>query len=69
MDGDGRGWSLPLKKLPKSSPSVRQCVRCNGFSPRQVNSIRKEAVVRARQTEMFAQRRPFVVAPKQSAAL
>jgi len=28
-----------------------------------VNSIGKEAIVRARQAEMFAQRRPFVVAP------
>ena len=34
-----------------------------------VNSIGKEAIVRARQAEMFAQRRPFVVAPKQAAAL
>jgi hypothetical protein len=31
-------------------------------------NLRKEAIVRARQAEMFAQRRPFVVAPKQAAA-
>jgi hypothetical protein len=34
-----------------------------------VNSIGKEAILRARQAEMFTQRRPFVVAPKQAAAL
>jgi len=33
------------------------------------HDLRKEAIVRARQAEMFAQRRPFVVAPKQAAAL
>ena len=39
------------------------------FAHGTVNSIGKEAIVRARQAEMFAQRRPFVVAPKQAAAL
>src|ERR1700693_3433985 len=33
------------------------------------NSIGKEAIPRARQAEMLAQGRPFVVAPKQAAAL
>src|SRR6266404_3138862 len=33
------------------------------------HSIGKEAILRARQAEMFAQRRPFVVALKQAAAL
>ena len=43
--------------------------RCNGFLAHgTVNSIGKEAIVRARQAEMFAQRRPFVVAPQQAAA-
>src|SRR5258707_11052063 len=43
--------------------------RDHGFSPRRVNSIGKEAILRARQAEMFAQRRPFVVAPKQATVL
>ena len=34
-----------------------------------VNSIGKEAILRARQAEMFAQRHPFVVAAKQAAML
>jgi hypothetical protein len=34
-----------------------------------VNSIGKEAIARAQQAEMFRQRHPFVVAPKQAAAL
>src|SRR5713101_2590496 len=42
--------------------------RCNGFSGT-VNSIGKETILRAGQAEMFAQHRPFVVAPKQAAAL
>ena len=43
--------------------------RYNGFSPQHGELIRKEAILRARQAEMLAQRRPFVVAPKQAAAL
>ncbi len=34
-----------------------------------VNSIGKKAILQARQAEMFAQRRPLVVAPKQAPAL
>jgi hypothetical protein len=33
------------------------------------NSVGKEAIVRARKPEMLAQRRPFVIAAKQAAAL
>src|SRR5438128_12517134 len=62
-------WSLPLEKLPKSSLNVRQFFRRNGFSLRQVNPIRKEAILGTRQAEMLAQRGRLVVAPKKAAAL
>ena len=40
-----------------------------GFTHGTVNSIAKEAILGTRQAEMLAQRRPFVVAPKQATAL
>jgi hypothetical protein len=64
-----------------ASLTMRECVHrpfgdgCPTVSgaPRQqlapMNSIGKEAVVRARKPEMFAQRRPFVIAAEQATAL
>jgi hypothetical protein len=58
-----------LASISVPSPPRSWAPRCNGFSPRQVNSVRKEAIARARQAEMFAERRPFIVAPKQATTL
>jgi len=45
------------------------CLRCEVSALDTVNSMGKEAILRAWQAEMFAQRHPFVVAAKQAAML
>ncbi len=60
----GQSWALAILTVRNTSKADAM-----DLAHGTVNSFGRKTVARARQAEMFAQRRSFVVAPKQATAL